>query len=180
MSEPREWLLIAISTAGAPASLRVTVWRKLKALGALYIQQSTCLIPATPKTTRGIRTLAAKVQDEGGSARVLSFRFTDPAEETEVVAELQAARADEYQELLTRIQGFFAELDEELEQGRATYEEVEESEADLARYQAWFEKIVARDYDPPAEQESARAELERAEQALDDFTKVAMKGLHEE
>jgi hypothetical protein len=40
------FLLVSASTAGAPAATRVRVWRKLRSLGALYLQQSVCLLPA--------------------------------------------------------------------------------------------------------------------------------------
>ena len=43
------WLLITVSTAGAPPALRVQVWRRLRALGALYLQQSVCLLPDRPE-----------------------------------------------------------------------------------------------------------------------------------
>ena len=42
--------MVSVSTAGAAASLRVQVWRKLRSLGALYLQQSVCLLPATAVT----------------------------------------------------------------------------------------------------------------------------------
>ena len=51
-----------MSTAGAAAALRVQVWRKLRSLGALYLQQSVCLLPATADVTRDVRRLAGRVR----------------------------------------------------------------------------------------------------------------------
>jgi hypothetical protein len=49
----RDWLLITVSTPRVGTStLRVYAWRNLRSLGAHYLQQSVCLLPATPKTTR--------------------------------------------------------------------------------------------------------------------------------
>ena len=49
----RDWLLITVSTPGGGSStLRVYAWRNLRRLGAHYLQQSVCVLPATPKTTR--------------------------------------------------------------------------------------------------------------------------------
>lgn len=76
------WLLISASTAGASDSLRVQVWRKLRSLGALYLQQSVCLLPAQPKVVTQLRRLADRVRHQGGTIRVLSMAFTDPARNT--------------------------------------------------------------------------------------------------
>ena len=45
------WLLITVSTPSRGTStLRVYAWRNLRRLGADHLQQSVCLLPATPKT----------------------------------------------------------------------------------------------------------------------------------
>ena len=51
------WLLLTVSTAGAPDSLRVQVWRRLRSLGALYLHQGVCLLPARPETARALGRL---------------------------------------------------------------------------------------------------------------------------
>jgi hypothetical protein len=57
--------------------------------------------------------------------------------------------------------------------GRVTFAEVEESEADLARFQAWLAKI-ARDYFAAPLGERVRAELDRAGQLLAAFEAAAL------
>lgn len=63
---PCGWLLVSVSTAGAPASLRVHPWRRLRGLGALYLQQSVCLLQVTKTTEREIARLVDKVHRGGG------------------------------------------------------------------------------------------------------------------
>ena len=41
------WLLLVYRVPSEPASKRVTIWRDLKRLGALYLQQCVCLVPHT-------------------------------------------------------------------------------------------------------------------------------------
>ena len=60
--------------------------------------------------------------------------------------EFRAARDAEYAEVVERAPALLAELEMERARGRATYAEVEESEADLVRFQGWLAKIEARDY----------------------------------
>jgi hypothetical protein len=167
------WLLVTASSAGASDSLRVTIWRKLRSLGALYLQQSVCVLPARPDVEREIRRLVDRVRASGGAARMLRLTFDDPDEEAHLVAELQAARDDEYGEVLDRIPAFLDELRGERDRDRATYEEVEESEADLERFRAWLAKIDRRDYFGAPRRTEAHAAVDRCARALEEFESEA-------
>jgi len=161
--------LVSASSAGAPDSLRVAIWRKLRSLGALYVHQSVCLLPARPEVRREVRRLVDRVRGQGGSARVLTIRLDDPAEEAQIIGELSSARDDEYGELLDRVPAFMAELQMERGRGRATYEEVEESEADLERFRAWLAKIDRRDYFGAARRAEAHTAVDECARALEAF-----------
>ena len=167
------WLLITASSAGAADSLRVAIWRKLRSLGALYLHHSVCVLPARPDVQREIRRLVDRVRANGGTARVLCIAFDDANEEAQVVAELQAARDDEYGEVLERTPTFLDELRSERDRDRATYEEVEESEADLERFRAWLAKIDRRDYFGAPRRAEAHAAVERCARALEAFESEA-------
>src|ERR1044072_7934277 len=170
-TDEEAWWLLSVSTAGAAGTLRVQVWRKLRSLGALYLQQSVCLLPEREETSRQVRRLLDRVRQHGGSARSLRVTFPDPAEQRQVIGEFNAARDAEYAEVLDRLPTFHEELDLERARGRATYAEVEESEADLERFRSWLAKIAARDYftapagpTAPAGVQDAAADLAAFEQ----------------
>jgi hypothetical protein len=167
------WLLVTASSAGAADSLRVAIWRKLRSLGALYLHQSVCVLPARPDVQREIRRLVDRVRANGGTARVLRIVFDDVTEEAQVISELQAARDDEYGEVLERVPAFLDELTSERDRDRATYEEVEESEADLERFRAWLAKIDRRDYFEAPRRAEAHAAVERCARALEAFESEA-------
>ena len=170
----QRWLLVATSTAGGPASLRVQVWRKLRSLGALYLQQSVCLLPARDDVVREVRRLADRVRHQGGSCRLLHVGIADDAERAQVIAEMNAARDEEYGEVLERLPEFLAELDKERALGRTTYAEVEEAEADLQRYRSWLAKIAARDYFGAPGGAVARAAVAAAAAELAAFEHAAL------
>ena len=173
--DPRsDWVLISVSTAGAADSLRVQVWRKLRSLGALYLQQSVCLLPGRPEVVKEVRRLADRIRRQGGAVRVLSMRFTIPGEEQAVVAEMNSARNAEYAELLDRLPELCQELAEEHERGNTTYAEVEESEADLQRFRSWLTKITARDYFDAPRGRDARAAVDQAAVELAAFEEAAL------
>jgi hypothetical protein len=173
-NERGEWRLISASTAGAAGTLRVQVWRKLRSLGALYLQQSVCLLPARPEVVKEVRRLADRIRQQGGTARVLSMAFTDPAEEQAVIAEFNAARDGEYAEVLERLPELRQELAAERARGNATYADVEESEADLERFRTWLSKIAARDYFQASGGQAARDAVEQAAAELAAFEEAAL------
>src|SRR4051812_48124200 len=100
--------------------------------------------------------------------------FIDPAEEQAVITELNAAHDAEYAEVLQRLPELHRELAGEQARGRLTYAEVEESEADLHRFQAWLAKIEARDYFGAAGGDAASAAVAAAAAALAAFENAAL------
>jgi len=166
--------VISVSTAGAAGTLRVQVWRKLRSLGALYLQQSVCLLPARAEVVREVRRLADRIHHQGGTVRILRMSFADPAEEHAVIEELNTAREAEYAEVLERLPALRHELAEETARGRLTYAEVEESEADLDRFRTWLARIAARDYFSAPGGQAAREAVEDAAAELAAFEEAAL------
>lgn len=170
-----DWLLISVSTpAGGSSTLRVYAWRNLRRLGAHYLQQSVCLLPATPKTTRAATRLVTRVRAEAGHGQMLRIQLTDARQETAIVNAILREREDEYRELVESTQKFHEELAHERRRGRTTYTELEESDVDLARHQKWLAGIRARDYfDAPGGKEAAAA-VASCEEALARFESDAL------
>jgi hypothetical protein len=168
------WLLVIVSTAGASSTLRVHVWRRLRSLGGLYLQQAVCLLPERPETTRAVSRLIARVRHEGGEGRVIRIWIPDQQEEDAIIAEFQQERADEYREVISRTPAFLAEIATERAKGRTIYTEVEESDADLGRLRTWLARIRARDYFGAPQADEAQAAVERCSAALAEFEAEAL------
>jgi hypothetical protein len=168
------FLLISIFSAGAPDSLRVAVWRKLRSLGAVYLQQSVCLLPDREQVHRQVRRLLARVHADGGAGQVLTIGILVPDEYAAVVAQFNAARDSEYAEVVERTPAMLEEIASETARGRATYAEVEESEADLDRFRSWLRKINDRDYFQAPGRAAAQAAVERCAEALAVFEAAAL------
>jgi hypothetical protein len=166
---------LSVSTPGGGSStLRVYAWRNLRRLGAHYLQQSVCVLPATPKTTRAVARLVTRLRAEGGHGQMLRIKLTDARQETAIINAIQREREDEYRELVERTRQFHDELAHERRRGRATYTELEESDVDLARHQKWLAAIRARDYfDAPGGKEAAAA-VASCEEALARFEGEAL------
>jgi hypothetical protein len=170
-----DWLLISVSTPGGGSStLRVFAWRTLRRLGAHYLQQSVCVLPATPKTTRATTRLVTRLRAEGGRGEMLRIQLTDARQEAAVIDAMQRERTDEYREVVERTRQFHDELRLERRRGRATYTELEESDADLARHQKWLAAIRARDYFSAPGGDEAAAAVAACEEALARFESEAL------
>jgi hypothetical protein len=174
MADGERWLLVVTSTAGGPASLRVQVWRKLRSLGALYLQQSVCLLPDRPEVARAVRRLADRVRRDGGQARLLHVMLPEPGEQAQIIEAFRSERATEYAEVLERLPSLLEELETERARGHTTYAEVEESEADLERFRSWLAKISVRDYFGAANAAEADAAVERCAAELAAFEQAAL------
>jgi hypothetical protein len=168
-TETREaWLLVTVSS-GASSTLRVHVWRQLRSLGALYLQDSVCLLPERAGTTPLVRRLIDRVRREGGEGRLIPIAITDIGEEGAIVERFRAERTDEYQEICARTPAFLEEIASERRRGRATYTEVEESEADLQRLRTWLNRVRARDYFEAEGRLEAEAAVEQCADLLAAF-----------
>jgi hypothetical protein len=172
--DERDWLLISLHTGGV-AALRMYAWRALRRLGAIYLQQSVCLLPNRPAVARAVTRVAGRVREQSGQARVLQVRLTDAAEHTALMEEQRAERDVEYAEVVQRVPQLLAEIEQETARGRATYAEVEESEADLERFQRWLARISERDYFNAPGGQAARDAVQRCVEALAGFEAAALR-----
>src|SRR5260221_11554151 len=94
--EGNGWLLLVYRVPSEPTRLRSTVWRRLKSLGAIYLQNSAAALPASVNAERALRKLRSEILEMSGTAALLSC--TAIAGEQQARPPLQAARNDEHEE----------------------------------------------------------------------------------
>ena len=95
--EPAEqrWLLLVYRIPSEPTRLRAAVWRRLKALGAVYLQSSAATLPYSAVSERALRKLQREILQMDGTAVLLESRVL--AGEQSILNVFQAARTDEYE-----------------------------------------------------------------------------------
>jgi len=64
----KTWLLLVYRIPREPTAARVFVWRKLKQLGAVALQDAVWVLPATPRTQEQFQWLAAEISELKGEA----------------------------------------------------------------------------------------------------------------
>lgn len=62
------WLLLVYRIPREPTAGRVFVWRKLKQLGAIALQDAVWVLPKTPRTQEQMQWLAAEITELKGEA----------------------------------------------------------------------------------------------------------------
>jgi hypothetical protein len=155
------WLVLIYRVPSEPTRLRSTVWRRIKSLGAIYLQ------PAGPSAERALRKLRREILDMTGTAVVLSC--TVLAGEQEVRAAFQAARNDEYEEIVDKCEDFLQQVQKEYEENHFTYAELEENEVDLVKLRTWFARIRDRDVFGAEGREACEKALEQCEVSLEAY-----------
>jgi hypothetical protein len=164
---PAGWLVLVYRIPSEPTRLRAAAWRRLKALGAVYLQNSVAALPMSTAAERSLRKLQHEIVGMSGTATLM--KSTVLVGEATVLATFQDARTDEYDEILDRCRGFLTEIEHEYEKSHFTYAELEENEVDYTKLVNWFEKVSARDVFAAPGRELAVAELKKCEQALEDY-----------
>ncbi len=144
---PLSWRVLIYRVPTEPASKRVAVWRDLKRLGALYLQQCACIFPDIPGVTDEVNQVAAKIPALGGETFLLDVPKLQPEDEARIIEAFRAQRASEYAEIIEECETkFVKEIEFEHFRQNYTFEEAEEIEQDLDKIRRWFERVRDRDW----------------------------------
>ena len=161
------WLLLIYRVPPEPTRLRSTVWRRIKSLGAIYLQNSVAALPASPAAERSLRKLRKEITDMSGTAMLLSSAVL--AGEADVRGAFQAARNDEYAEIIDKCEDFLRQVQKEYDENHFTYAELEENEVDLVKLKSWLAKIVERDVFGADGRAATETVLEACDQSLEAY-----------
>jgi hypothetical protein len=91
------------------------------------------------------------------------------AGEAEVRNAFQAARDDEYEEIVDKCEDFLQQVQKEYDDNHFTYAELEENEVDLVKLRNWFAKVVDRDVFGADRRAATEQALEACEQSLEAY-----------
>lgn len=163
------WLVFLYKVPPEPAAGRVGLWRKLKALGAVYLQNGVCIVPQRSDVVRKLKLLENEATKLGGEATLLTAVPLDAPQERKILARFQADRDDHYREFIGKCDAFEAEIAKEFRIEKFTYAELEEEDADLKKLRRWFDQIRKLDHHGASLAGAAAARLKSCEEALDRY-----------
>lgn len=179
MIKVNAWLLLTYKVPPEPSKNRIALWRKLKALGAVYLQNSICLLPKTTEHIRQLKLIENDIARIKGESVLLETVGLDKTQEQKVVNRFKADRDEEYKEFLGKCADFDAEIKKETKAKHFTYAELEENDVDLKKLQTWFDKIKKLDFYGAALAVTAGHKLMECQVILDEYARKVYNA-HEE
>lgn len=164
------WLLLVYRVPAEPSSARTAVWRDTRRLGALPLQHAVCLLPLSERNQMAYARLARRVEEYGGEATIFETASPpDAAWHAKIVARFNAARDEEYEEVVDETERFREEIARERRKGKFTYAELEDEESNLERLRKYLAQVQARDAFGAPGQARAVTEVQRCAAVLEAF-----------
>lgn len=177
MSE--KWLIFIYKLPPEPAKKRVALWRKLKSMGAIYVQSGVCILPKTDEHTRRLKIIEHDLREASEESLLLETVVLDQNQARKITERFCADRNEEYGEFIDKCKDFKLEVKKEVDANHLTYAELEENDVDLKKLQQWFEKIQKLDFYSAPLRPTAKRHLQDCEQLLDDYAQRVFEA-HEE
>ncbi len=147
-------MFLAYRLPREPSTPRITLWRKLRRLGAVQVSDNLVALPLDARTREQLEWLADEVVDAGGEASIWLAEAATASHERELAARMAESIVAEYQTLLSSV-GDAVDLSEG-QRRRA-----------IARLRRELRSIRSRDFFPPPEADEARRALEDLAAAME-------------
>ncbi|WKZ35088.1 MAG: hypothetical protein QY332_15850 [Anaerolineales bacterium] len=119
------WLLFHYKLPSKPSALRVYVWRKLKRLGAILLNEAVWILPDTPKTAEQFQWLVAEIQEMKGEVALWRSNLILGQSEDMLVEKFRQQVDSEYKMLLKLL---------------------DRKQPDLSKASQEYQQIMTRDY----------------------------------
>jgi hypothetical protein len=94
--EKMRWAILIYHLPREPSRHRVAVWRRLKTLGALYLQDGVAALPEDAVTREQLEWLQIRIREAGGEATLWEALPNTVAENTDLVEAFRGAREEGY------------------------------------------------------------------------------------
>jgi hypothetical protein len=160
------WLILTYRLSTKPG-LKTTVRRRLIVMGAVFPVNAVAAVPASPAAERAFRRLQRTIGKAGGSAYILRAEVIEGGRQ--LVAAFNAAREEEYAEIIAECGMVIAGIQALTAAGHFGYPDLGEKDAELKRLSMRDDTIHARDTFGAANAEAAASSLARCRVALDGF-----------
>jgi DNA-binding transcriptional regulator PaaX len=174
-----DWLLLAYSLPKEPSRYRVAVWRRLRKLGAVYLNEGLWVLPNRDALPAEVQSVIAEVRAANGVASAFTSQDLDADQGGRLQARFLDARDEEYSELLGQYNKFVLHVDHARSTRRYTFAEVEELEEELAKLERWLEEIHQRDFFGSPQFAGATSSIEAGRELLQAFVTTTYEELGE-
>jgi ChrB-like protein len=98
------WLILHYKLPAQPSALRVYVWRKLKKLGAVFLNDSVWVLPDTSRAAEQMQWLSTEIQEMQGDVNLWRSNLIMGKPEESLVAEFTEQVDKEYNHILKKLE----------------------------------------------------------------------------
>jgi hypothetical protein len=138
-SATERWLLLIHQLPAKPAYVRVKVWRRLQALGAVTVKNSVYALPAGDQAQEDFEWLLKEIAGSGGEGIICEARLVDGMSDDDVRSLFNKARSQDYSDVGREARGLHADA-------QAGAQSATELRSRTLRIRTELERIVAIDF----------------------------------
>jgi hypothetical protein len=110
-SSGARWVLFMPGIPAKPASLRVKIWRRLQAIGAVGLRGSLYALPNREECVELFEWVARELRELGGQASICEGRFLDDGTDDEIERRFIDARNADYEDIAGAARQLAKQLD---------------------------------------------------------------------
>jgi len=152
-----------------PSRHRVAVWRELRRVGAVSLQQATWAVPARRDFLDAVARAVELIERADGDVLVFDANPRGDVMASQLEAIFTAEREEEWAEFLADCTKFEREIDKEIRIKKFTAAELDEEEQNLERLRRWHRELRARDLFGAPSHGDAERRLKDCSERLEDF-----------
>ncbi len=167
----RGWFIIIYKIPAKPSTARVTIWKKVREMGSLALQQSVYILPNLPKLKVALGHFQSQIQQFGGECKVLEVAAFEEEQEKETIAEFNKLRDQEYAEIIDEGGRLLQEIDRESKDDRFNFAEALDIEKRFLKFKEWYEAVTVRDFFGAALKEAAARAVKECKTYSDSFSR---------
>ena len=90
------WILLSSRLPREPTRLRLSIWRRLKRVGAVLLHDSVWVLPADAKTREAFEWLAEEIEEQGGTALTWEGLSLSSEQDRRIVQQFRAEADERY------------------------------------------------------------------------------------
>lgn len=168
----RKWLVLNYNLPTEPSRHRVSIWRRLKKLGAVNVQQSMWVLAYNEDNYAALLKISQDIESSNGEALLMESVFFEQQHEDRVISLVNNIRNEEYKEYINECEKYLVEIEKEISIEKFIFAELEEEEEELEKLISWYCKIEARDIFHSSQGNTAKVKLEQIKKAFEEFSEL--------
>lgn len=174
MNKPK-WLLLTHQLPSEPSNIRVKVWRKLQAFGAVPIKNSIYVLPNRAESREDFEWLRKEILQMKGDASVFLAGSISDSEDKEIMETFRKARAVEFDPLIEKAESLAQGIRDTVEGGPLGAEPFHRIHKQWSVLRAEWERLKKIDYFETPNSRKARGAIKAVQKLIEQAEAVRHK-----